>query len=211
MKCFLMFIGLILLVHLHGALHVIGDSHSAEFSNIDGCIIHYLGPRTMHRIGRDGLAILDFKGLNIQENDVVVLAFGEIDVRCHIGKQRDYYDRDLNEIIDVLLENYFKTILMNRSLYEKIKILTYTVTPPIPEVLNPDYESYGSIQDRVFISKLLNQKLVEKSILTGIGCIDVYDDYADERGVLIPALSDGSLHIHSSCSQNIKEKLYQIN
>lgn len=194
---------------LESAIHVIGDSHSQEFLGIKNCIIHYIGPRTMHRIGRDGLSILNFKQFNIQENDTVVLVFGEIDVRCHIGRQRDFYERDLEEVLDTLLENYFKTITMNRSFYNNLNILTYTVTPPVLEAFNVGYESYGIAQDRVSISKLLNQKLIEKSLQAGFGVIDVYNHYADKNGILLPELSDGGLHINSSCNQAIEKSLYK--
>ncbi len=195
---------------LESSVHVIGDSHCQEFSNISNCSIHHLGPRTMHRVGRDGLAILDFRSLGVQENDVVILAFGEIDVRCHIGKQRDFYGRALTEIIDTLLENYFKTVLENSAFYNNLTVLTYTVTPPIPVALNIAYESYGPVEDRVFISKLLNQKLIESSHHLGVDVIDVYNDYADNDGILLENLSDGSVHIHSCCNWIIQEKLHEI-
>lgn len=209
-KLFLILISMLSFLPLESAIHVIGDSHSQEFAAIDGCIIHYLGPRTMHRIGRDGLAILNFRSLGIQENDVVVLAFGEIDVRCHIGKQRDLHLRTLEETVDTLLTNYFTTILNNQSLYNNIKVVTYTVTPPIPEILNPEYESYGPIEDRVSISKMLNKKLLDFSTKAGIDTIDVYLDYADENGILIPELSDGNLHINTFCNEPIRSKLFNI-
>lgn len=198
---------LLLFCTLEASVHVIGDSHSGEFANIEGCVIHYLGPRTMHRVGRDGLEVLDFKSLGIQENETVILAFGEIDARCHIGKQRDLHQRDLNEIIDTLLKNYFNTIFKNLSQYQHLNILTYTVTPPVIVAWNPEYESYGEPEDRVLISKLLNQRLIEMSSSFGFGTIDVYDDYANPDGTLIEEQSDGSLHIRTSCNQAIKEKL----
>jgi hypothetical protein len=70
-------------------IHVFGDSHVSEFSNIPGCLLHYVGPITMHRIGRDGLNFLDMTSYGVQENEVAIFVFGEIDCRCHIGKQRD--------------------------------------------------------------------------------------------------------------------------
>lgn len=76
-----------LLVGLQGnaAVHIIGDSCSGEFRGY-GCSIHYLGPITMYRIERDKLNVIDFRKMEISEEDTVVLAFGEIDVRGHINK-----------------------------------------------------------------------------------------------------------------------------
>lgn len=201
---------LLFLSSLQATIHVIGDSHSQEFANIQGCKIHYLGPRTMHRVGRDGLHLIDFQQLGIQEEDTVIFAFGEIDVRCHIGKQRDLRNRELNEIIETLITNYFKTITDNLSNYKHLNIITYTVTPPVLVAWNIEYESYGSLEDRVAISRLLNQKLIEMSLLFGFKTIDVYNDYADENGMLREDLSDGSVHIATSCNQAIKNKLFAL-
>lgn len=44
---------------------------------------------TMHRVGRDSLSFLNIKQRGVKNGDVVVYVFGEVDVRCHIGKQRD--------------------------------------------------------------------------------------------------------------------------
>jgi hypothetical protein len=201
---------IVLLSSLEGTIHVIGDSHAQEFSTIQKCEIHYLGPRTMHRIGRDGLALLNFQALGIEENDVVVLAFGEIDVRCHIGRQRDLFSRDLDEVIDTLLDNYFHAISSNRSQYACIHVAVYTATPPISLATNIGYESYGSVRDRVFITKTLNQKLIQKAHSLDIAVIDVYDSYADVEGILIPEYSDGSVHISSDCNHAIHAQLFAI-
>lgn len=204
----ILFCFVLLFSYSYAMIHVIGDSHSLEFSNIDNTIIHYLGPRTMHRIGREGKALLDFKRLEIQDNDTVVLVFGEIDVRCHIGKQKELNNRSLNEIINTLLDNFFKTILDNLSQYSHLNILTYTVTPPsLLDHIDIHYGSYGTLAERIFISKLLNKKLIEMSYSFGFRTIDVYDDYSDKNGALIYCLSDGNVHINSLYNQAIQKKL----
>ena len=187
------------------AVHVIGDSHSREFQGIENCFVHHTGPVTMHRVGRDGMNCVNFHSYGIKENDVVVMVFGEIDVRCHVGKQRDFAQRDLDEILNTLLFNYLNTILLNKSHYENLRVLTYTVTPPTDQALNIHYPFYGTIEDRVSISKKLNSKLISFAGFYGIDVIDVYDDYADAEGALIPALSDQNVHI--SDNQYIRKKL----
>jgi hypothetical protein len=187
-------------------VYIIGDSHSLEFTNFKNSAIHHIGPTTMHRIGRDGLSILDFRTFNVQENDVVVLTFGEIDVRCHIGKQRDG-GRDLDEVIDTLLKNYFQTILINKSFYQNLTVLVYTVTPPTDQRINPEFMIYGSIADRVHITKKLNQKLIKMASEYGIDAIDVFDQFADAEGKLVPELSDRCVHISPKCNQPVLDAL----
>lgn len=194
-------------------IHIIGDSHTFVFRKFENCIVHYTPGRTMHRVGRDGLGALNFRDWGIQENDFVVLINGEIDVRAHVGKQRDLKNRDLNEILDTLANNYFSTILLNKALYENIHIIVYTVVPPsplLPEYDHADHPAYGSIEERVAICKMLNSKLKASAETLGIGILDIYDDYADANGVLIHELSDGIVHINDDSSGPIREKLDQL-
>lgn len=74
------------------SLHIIGDSHSFfSFTDLNKAtqfkyfyqtqneerleldfFIHWLGPRTMFRVGRDGLECLDLRKFPIKNNDIVV-------------------------------------------------------------------------------------------------------------------------------------------
>lgn len=85
----------------------------------------------------------------------------------------------------------------------------YTVTPPVPIALNYLYESYGPVDDRVSISRKLNQLLVD-SQRPGIVVLNVYDKYADSKGVLIPELSDGSVHINHVHNQPLKKEIFKV-
>lgn len=186
------------------SIHVIGDSHSWEFRGIPGCMEHYLGPVTMHRMGRDRLDAAHF---SVNPGDAVVLAFGEIDVRCHIGRQRDHNERSLDEIIYTLATNYLEQIA---SAFPNINLIVYSVTPPSDIVNNREYPIYGSLEDRVNITQLLNQALKLLAPRYGIDFLDVYDDYADEQGVLCVDLSDHNVHIHPAHNGAIRNKLFEI-
>src|SRR5438034_656538 len=115
-------------------IYVIGDSHSQEFSGIPGCIIHWYGPRTMDHIGREGLQLCNFQKMGVKNNDVVVFCFGEIDVRCLIGKERDLLQLSQDEVIENLLEKYINAICEIRNQYDNLIMITYTVTPPVEAI-----------------------------------------------------------------------------
>ena len=97
------------------SIHVFGDSHANwGFSNFGKhhydynyntlnipFSVHWIINKTMHGIGKDGLRVLNIASYNMQENDIAVFVFGEIDARCHIGKQRDEQHRDVDQIITV--------------------------------------------------------------------------------------------------------------
>jgi hypothetical protein len=199
----------------HPKIHVIGDSHTEEFKGLQYCHLHHLGPITMHRVGRDGLTILNFRTLKVKEGDLVVLVFGEIDARCHIGKQRDLKGRPLDEIIDTLVRNYLLTIQYNQATYKKVSAIVYTITPPTEQIYSSDFPFYGSLLDRVEITQKLNSKLHELAPHFNIVVLDVYEDYADANGVLIPELSDGTVHlkilnpIQKKLEQLVNEELYK--
>lgn len=188
--------------------HVFGDSHCSEFWNIPGCHSHHVGAVTMHRVGRDSLSILNFSENGVQEGQIVVLTFGEIDVRCHIGKQRDCFGRSLDEILETLTHNYFNTIILNLAQYQKLTCVIYSVTPPL-DYYHPSYPPHGTLEDRVIITKLFNQKLADLCVNYGFEFLDVYEEYAAADGTLRREVSDG-VHILYPHTQAIHEKLYEI-
>lgn len=210
-------------------VHVFGDSHSVGCFRADNTefnsrsfdytfnyhdlkipfSIHWLGPKTMHRIGRDGLGILNVKKYHVLENEVVVFIFGEIDVRCHIGKQRDQAKRALEEILDTLVGNYVKTIIKNRVFYNNINCVIVSVMPPTYSG-NPSYPCYGTLEDRIDITKQLNSKLREVCLLTDIKFLDIYDIYANPNGSLNEALSDQGVHVGVNQNHPIKEALVNM-
>lgn len=146
----------------------------------------------MHRIGRDGLST---KNRGVKEGDIVIFAYGEIDVRCHINKQINQHSRSLDAVIDTLASNYVHAILHNRSCYNDLICMIYSVTPPRDGLNNPDFPCSGTIEDRVIATKQLNAKLSELCAQHDILFIDVYDHYALADGTLNLALSDESVHI----------------
>lgn len=205
----------LLLIHLKvfsssKPIYIIGDSHSLEFVGIPHCNIRHLGPITMNRIGRDGLNVLNLKNMGIPDNSIVVFSFGEIDVRCHIGKQRDRENREQDEIIETLVKKYIETILNNTKAYNNLFPVLYSVTPPTDNAFNANFPTYGPLQDRVCIAKHINQKLKDYSIAYQIPFIDVYEQYADKNGILREELSDGNVHINRKHNIHLRKALEEI-
>ncbi len=215
------------------SIHVFGDSHaSACFSNTQtGLIatetsdffykknllsltipftITNLTPRTMFRVGRDGINGLSVKDYGVQDGDVVVFLFGEVDVRCHIGKQRDVYGRELNVIIDELAQSYIKTMIENRQRFSSLRMVIVSVIPPSDQHYNPQFPSYGTLQDRVAITRHLNRVLQFYAFKNDILFLDIYSYFAQHDGSLNVMLSDGTVHIHQLHNKIIREKLIEL-
>lgn len=206
----LLFFLLFYVNNLFSTIHVIGDSHSGSFKNINNCIIHHIGPITMHRVGRDGLNILNLQKLGIKENDIVIFTFGEIDVRCHIGKQRDEKKRDLNEIIDTLVKNYINTINLNKKLYNKINCVIYLVVPPTNRCNNKNFPFYGTINDRINITNKLNSTLSVHAKKNDLYVLNIYALLHNKKGLLEYKLSDKCVHVAQSKNYLIKKGLIKL-
>jgi hypothetical protein len=191
-------------------IFVVGDSHVTEFDGIPMMSTHYLGPMTMHRVGRDQLSAVNIKQYGVKDHDCVVFAFGEIDVRCHIGKQRDLENRTLAEIMHTLVYKYLEAILKNKEQFHHLNCIVYGITPPTDVVNNPEYPRYGPLEERVQLTKQMNGLLESACLQYGIKFLHVYDDFADENGALNKDLSDGNVHIGSHCNDPIKNKLYAL-
>lgn len=171
---------------------------------------HHLGPKTMHRVGRDGINFINIKNYGVQDGDTAVFAFGEIDARCHIGKQRDQYNRDSDEVIDTLVTKYIETIIINKNMFEKINVFVLSIMPPTDQSYNADSPKYGSLQDRVNITQKLNLKLKELCISNKIYFLDIYKFFSNADGFLNKSMSDGSVHANPNCSYIAKNQLLQM-
>ncbi len=212
-------------------IHSIGDSHAKScFSNnpIDyfgytehtkfiinnhwfaQCMVNWIGSITMHRVGRDGLRIVDVRRLPIKHGDIVIFVFGEIDVRCHIGKQRDQSRRSLDEIIDTLVTNYLATVRKNKEFMPQAYTVIMGILPPTDQAFNHVLPFYGTLNDRIEITKLLNQRLSLACQDAGILFLDIYDLFANAQGALNPALSDGIVHVHVAHNYLLKQKLINM-
>lgn len=220
------FVIVLVFFNLECSVHIFGDSHALfSFCNPDKknngywtvannirlyFFIHWLGPITMHRVGRDGLKFLNIKNYGVRDNDIVIFVFGEIDVRCHIGKQRDQQLRNENEIINTLVSNYFNTLILNKNLFKKIIFVVFNVPPPSNNAFNTQFPYYGSLEDRVHLTKLCNNILNIYCTKHNFHFLDVYNFYAQENGSLNPQLGDGNIHINVHQNQHVKDKLFVL-
>lgn len=220
---FNLFIILIIsIVNINSKIHIIGDSHTHSFINLgylehnwateyqDKLIlvpyqIHWMGPVTMHRIGRDGLSYFNIKDYNVQENDDLVFVFGEIDVRCHIGRIADKKSLKLDDVINDLANNYVKTIIKNREQFEKINCMVFNVLPPTKFYSNFYFPYYGSLEDRVLITNKLNLKLKELCYQFDLKFIDIYDLYTDSECKLNLLLANNDPHLNPHYTNPVKQ------
>jgi hypothetical protein len=242
-KLLIAFSALVYGIDARAVIHVIGDSHSF-FCFTDSPMqmpplldepfdyiytnagyrfrvpfhIHCFIARTLHRVGREGVNAINVKHMGIAERDTVIFCFGEVDVRHHIGRQRDFHGRNLYEILYTLTNNYIRFIEQNRSFYKQLNCMIFGVVPPLayskfmPPNFTPDtaFPFYGTPEDRVFITRELNRIMKEEGAKKNIGFLDIGDLYATPQGVLNPIFFDGIVHIQPQFNRPIKERLLPI-
>ena len=181
------------------SIHTIGDSHS--YSGWSGIINHHLGPVLCYSFGKKKLTICDIRYFNIKDGDTIVFCFGEIDCRCHINKHVSN-TITYKDIIDDIVDTYFKTIELNVSVLEvKLKnVCVYNCVPPV-EIYNtrenPKYPFLGTDLERKQYVLYFNDRLKEYCIKKGYIFFDVYNSYIDENGFLRKDLSDDTVHIRN--------------
>jgi hypothetical protein len=183
-------------------IHIYGDSHAHySFKNLN--LPHtnlWKASITMYRIGRDN-RIINFRNRNhVQSNDIIILAYGEIDCRCHIQRQIDM-GRNEDEIINELVTNYMRTIKNNIT--ETANIIIVGVIPPTIqadyEILNGpithEYPFVGTDENRIRYTNKVNNLLETESTKNNYIYFNPYSYYTRPNGALKHELSDLSVHL----------------
>lgn len=191
-------------------IHIFGDSHAHNYVNILNAKVNWLGPVTMHRIGRDGLDILDLRKHEIQDGDIAIFIFGEIDVRAHIGKIRDERNKPLKDIIYELVQAYFNTLSINKSFFRDVAFIVRFVTPPSDKGYNASFPFYGTLVDRAEITKMLNSELEQNCTNYSFYYLDGYNDFSDESGCILPFYGDDSVHLNAEASSLLTNHLLSL-
>ena len=195
-------------------IYIFGDSH-AESSFAGLRLKHENRHRysfTMHRVGRDN-SIPNFQEHINSRFNSFVFCFGEIDCRCHIGKQV-LLGRDKVEICETIVSNYIRTILGSITSFRKI--IVCAVPPPTNKEkhesrhgpIDHDLPFVGSDQERLENTQILNSILKTECEKNGIVFLDYTGEYSDETGCLIWEKSDKNVHI--KYNQYIIRQLYKI-
>ena len=191
-------------------LYIYGDSHALYgFKN---CKIPHNNlfeySKTMYRIGRDN-NIINFNISHNNYNNTFCFVYGEVDVRCHIGKQV-LLNRDENAICNELVETYFKTIYNNIKEYKNIIIVG--ISPPT------DYKDHahnthilpfiGTNNERVRYTHIMNTLLEKYCNKYNYIYFNPYKYYTRDDGCLKYELLDQCIHIGNN--EYFLEEFYKL-
>ncbi|WP_448192907.1 tetratricopeptide repeat protein [Azospirillum sp. sgz301742] len=189
---------------------VFGDSHANWcFGGIPRCTVQWSAGRTMHRVGRDGLAELDLRLFGVPEGAAAVFLFGEVDVRGHILRQRDEQGRAVDAILDDLSSRYVATIQANRQRYQALTACVCSVPPPQSCRIEDDhpFPFLGTIAERVEWTRGLNARLAVLAAENGLFYLDIHQYIATPAGVMVRPYSDGVVHLRKDLSDIVEYEL----
>lgn len=180
-----------------GRLYIYGDSHTyASFMNLKIPHINFydLNGITMHRIGRDK-EILKFNKIHCSPKSVFCICYGEIDVRCHIGKQVDL-GREESEICLELVKAYFETIRATITEYKAIIVVGIVPPVRVEDHVHADHIPFiGTNEERVRYTATMNKHIEEMCSEYGYHYFNPYAPYVDTDGCMNNALSDKCVHV----------------
>lgn len=182
-------------------IHIYGDSHAFfSFKNLKlAHKDHHQASITIFRVGRDN-QIIKFDNNIINENDIIVLSYGEVDCRCHIQRQINN-GRNEDDIINELVDKYFLTIRNNVT--KKCKIIIVGIIPPTKQ---NDYETIngpilhefpfvGDDTNRVRFTQKMNNALKDKCLINNTIYFNPYDYCTRSDGTLDYDFSDRCVHL----------------
>lgn len=223
-------------------IHIFGDSHSSIYKYIPEITVHNVGPVTMHRVGRDGVRGAtrrcgpqtkagqereqalgvqlcaasnqgsSFREHGIKNGDFVVFIFGEIDVRNHIGKQRDSLGRNEDEILKTLAVNYLQKIHEEASYFDSITCAVRFVTPVSEQTRDPiRHPAHGTKEDRAQLVNKLNGLLRDESSRYGVVYIGGYDEFVAENGFVSSVYCSDGIHLNKNALPLLLEQLHSVN
>lgn len=184
-------------------LFIFGDSH-AQFS-LAGLDANRVPHRslvrysiTMHRIGRDG-QIINYVPQMDEPTNSFLICYGEVDCRCHIGKQIRL-GRAEDEVINELAFKYVTTIKNN---IKRGRVIVMAITPARcaeecnsnPNNINELFPFIGTDDERVRYTNKMNICINHYCNMAHIDFFDPYEPYKNAHGLLKPELSDTNVHV----------------
>jgi hypothetical protein len=195
-------------------VYAIGDSHAAcSFRNIPEIKVSHIGAITLKRVGvlEDDFISNVIKSMNPNPCDFLIFIFGEIDIRCYVKINLEHRS---NLTLDSLLGNWVSNYCQHISLMPTngAKIVIMSITPPAPysSAQSIEWPVSGTDEERALYTKEINKLLKQECQNRDWVYLDVYSEYADEKGML--PLENIYISVHINDTTKIKKLLinYQL-
>jgi hypothetical protein len=161
----------------------VGDSHVKTFKNITKSLPSSRST-TLYTACQDGT--LNLKDQGVSENSVVIISFGEIDVRCRVFQQVQKGIPE-EEVIKDIVETFMNKIKEEKSKFQNMTVVYYA-GPPISDVPNsidnPELPRRGTRAQRLQYSNLLVSYMKEAASTGLFLVLDIRDMFRNCEQVL---------------------------
>ena len=188
----------------------LGDSHSQVILGRPSSFVASVGPVTMHRAGRPGelsRLVDEWQATKrpgwpllhmaiCSHSDVLLLHFGEIDVRCHVARIVAT-GADATNVLEDLATAFVRAATREANRL-RCRIVVSAILPPSEERADPNFPYAGNLQERIAWTTILNTRLRCLCQENTVEYFDLGAAYSDERGALDKSLSDGSVHVRAT-------------
>ncbi len=204
---------------LFATVHVFGDSHSRMFTGFPNTKIHHLGPVTMHRAGRDNQKLISLNKFNVRKSDIVVMVFGEIDMRCHIKKIAEKANKSPDIIIQDLVNRFGLGVQTITKSLNPHQVVICEIIPPIDISKDParakalrkcSFPVIGTTVERVHYNKTLNHLLKAECDRYGFTFFKYSHKCKNAQDCLDTSFADTSVHIHQNYRYKIQNAFKQL-
>lgn len=169
-------------------------------------------PYLLHTISTKGEIYLNHYLEKYKDVDYMMFIFGEPDARIHIDKQINICNRDEDEVIETLSQNYINKLL--NIVPKNIKIIIRYILPQrVYSMYGSIYVPVGHISDRVRYTNKMNLKLKELCANNNILFFDNYekDKLINDNGTLKDEFCDGSTHYNTEAIKYIDKEILIFN
>jgi hypothetical protein len=155
----------------------------------------------MYSVGRD-CRIINYDQKDIDRESTVCLVYGEVDVRCHIGKYAAQ-GKDVGKLCEEIVDKYLAAVCSLIKTYKRI-IIVAAPPPTDPADHNrahpehTDLPFVGTNEERVAYTQIVNSFLQVKCVEYAYLFLNPYEFYTREDGCLNYKYSDGCIHIQDN-------------
>jgi len=164
-----------------------------------------------YTFGRADFSRFDINMFNIQEEDILIFSYGEIDCRAYVHKYVNNV-KSYKDIIKIVVNDYLSAIKreLNKLNSKPKKLCVFNIPPPTKK-LHLDNAGHvsclGSDEERKLYYNHFNKLLKEGCLSNGFIFFDIYDKVVDNEGFLDRKYSDGGAFgdFHLKPSEHIDE------
>lgn len=185
-------------------IHAFGDSHVWACKPF--AVTHHVGGHTMHHVGLNGVP----RSGELEIGDTLLSVFGEIDCRCHLGRIAEAAGTQLENIVKPTVMLYCVAL---RDLGDErglSRIIVSCVVPPSDNGDAPSVPFWGTLEQRVFVTQMVNAHLEMECQKRGLEFLNFYKSFALKDGSLDPNKSDGLVHIAEKCYGPVREAFERL-